>query len=103
MHSRISARLWGEMRRNADVLVRRAAQSRTHFLLQLAGADRVVSTPAALELSTRLGGNARAVVYDGAYHDVYHDPAGGEAAADLVQWLDERLEGGGGAGAATAV
>jgi alpha-beta hydrolase superfamily lysophospholipase len=103
VHSRMSARLWGEMRRNAGVLVRRAEQSRTHFLLQLAGADRVVSTPAALDLGTRLGGNARVVVYDDAYHDVYHDPAGGEAAADLVHWLGERLVGGVGAGAATAV
>jgi alpha-beta hydrolase superfamily lysophospholipase len=99
VHHRVSARLWGEMRRQAGVLGRRAEQSRTPFLVQLAGDDRVVSTRAARELATRLGGEARIVVYEDAYHDVYHDPAAGEAADDLVRWLGERLEAGGGAGA----
>jgi alpha-beta hydrolase superfamily lysophospholipase len=103
VHQRISARLWGEMRRQAGVLLRRAEQSRTPVLVQLAGDDRVVSTPAARELATRLGGKARVVVYEDAYHDVYHDPVSRAAGADLVQGLGEMLESAGGAGAAAAL
>lgn len=103
VHDRISARLWGEMRRQADVLVRRAGQSRTPFLVQLADDDRVVSTPAARELAARFGETARLVVYPHAFHDLYHDPAGGQAAADLVEWLGEKLGQEGSAGGAAAV
>lgn len=91
VHHRISARLWGEMRRQAGVLVRRAEQSRTPFLIQLAGDDLVVSTLAGRDLAARLPGNAHVILYEDAYHDLYRDPVAERATADLVQWLGERL------------
>jgi len=98
IHHRISARMWSEMRRNAAVLVRRANQSRVPALVQLAGDDRVVSTVAAREYARVLGEGARVVEYEGAFHDLYRDPLGEAAAADLVQWINGRLETEGGAG-----
>jgi len=103
LHQRISARLWSEMRSQARVLVRRAGQSRTSFLIQLPGDDRVVSTAASWEFSTGLGGEARVIEYEDAYHDLYRDPVADRAATDLASWLEERLEAGGGAGADVAV
>lgn len=98
-HHRVSVRMWNEMRQAAGVLMGRAGQSRVPTLLQLAGEDRVVSTAAARDLGNRLGGDCRIIEYEHAFHDLYHDPAGEAAAADLVRWLDDRLEVGGGAGA----
>ncbi|MDP2469944.1 MAG: lysophospholipase [Candidatus Palauibacterales bacterium] len=94
VHHRISARLWGEMRRQADVLVRRAGQTRVPVLVQLPGSDRVVSTPAGEDLARRLGGETRLIAYENAYHDLYHDPVADRAAADLVAWLNEHTGGG---------
>ena len=103
VHHRVSARLWGEMRRQADILVRRADQSRTPILVQLPGDDRVVSTAASRKLATRFGGDTRVIEYGHAYHDLYRDPAADEAATDLVRWIDEILAGRGGAEADAAV
>lgn len=103
LHHRISARLWSEMRKQASILLRRARQSRTAFLVQLPGDDRVVSTAASLEFSTRLGGETQVIEYEDAFHDLYRDPLADRAAMDLAQWIEARLEAGGGAGADVAV
>ncbi len=103
VHHRISARLWGEMRRQARILVRRADQSRTPFLIQLAGDDQVVSTQASRDFAARLAGNTRVIEYEDAFHDLYRDPVAERAATDLAKWLDERLDGGGSAAADVAV
>jgi alpha-beta hydrolase superfamily lysophospholipase len=98
IHHRVSARLWGEMRKHASIMTRRAEQSRTAFMVQLAGDDRVVSSRAGRDMASRLGGDTRIIEYEGAYHDLYRDPEGERAAADLVAWLDERLSAGRSAG-----
>ena len=103
LHHRISARLWSEMRRQASILMRRAGQSRTPFLIQLPGGDRVVSTAASRDFSNRLGGETRVIEYEDAYHDLYRDPVADRAATDLARWLVETLEAGRGAGANVAV
>ena len=87
IHQRISARLWGEMQRNADLLVRRAPQVRTPVLVQLPGEDHVVRTEAGRALATRFGGAVEMREYEGAFHDLYHDPASERALADLSTWL----------------
>lgn len=103
VHQRISARLWGEMQRHAAVLVRRASQSRTPMLIQIAGDDRVVSVEAGRDFVSRLGGKVRVREYDGAFHDLYHDPASDEALADLAEWLRGVVVDGGSAKARGAV
>lgn len=103
VHRRVSARLWGDMRRQAEILVRRAGQSRVPVLLQLPGDDRVVSASASRDLATRLGGDTEVIEYEDAYHDLYRDPAAAAAAADLARWIARILEDRGGAGAGTAL
>jgi alpha-beta hydrolase superfamily lysophospholipase len=94
VHHRISSRLWGEMRRNSAVLMRKAEQSRTPYLFQIPGDDRVVSSMASRELADRLGGESRVLEYDGAFQDLYHDAVGERASTDLVGWLRQRLDDG---------
>ena len=103
LHHRVSARLWGEMRRQAEILVRRADQTRTPILVQVSGDDRVVSAGACRDLASRFGGDTRVIEYEDAYHDLYRDPAADEAATDLVRWIDGILAARGGAGADAAV
>jgi alpha-beta hydrolase superfamily lysophospholipase len=87
VHQQISARLWGEMQRNAVLLVRRAPQVRTPVMVQLAGEDHVVRTEAGRALAARFGGPVETREYEGAFHDLFHDPASERALADLSAWL----------------
>lgn len=89
VHRRISARLWGEMQREARRL---RAEPRTDrpVLLQVAGDDRVVDADAVRELGARPGCRAEVRVYPEAFHDLYHDPEAPRALRDLVAWV-ERL------------
>jgi alpha-beta hydrolase superfamily lysophospholipase len=103
VHHRLSARLWGDMRRQAAILVRRADQTRTPILVQVSGDDRVVSAAACRELASRFGGDTRVIEYEDAYHDLYRDPAADRAASDLVRWIGDILAGRGGAGVDAAV
>lgn len=103
VHHRVSARLWGDMRRQAAILVRRADQTRTPILVQVSGDDRVVSAVACRELASRFGGDTRVIEYEDAYHDLYRDPSADEAASDLVRWIGDILVGRGGAGVDAAI
>lgn len=90
VHRRISARLWGEMQREARAL---EANPRTGkpVLLQVAGDDRVVDPEAVEALGRRLEPEARVRVYPPAYHDLYHDPEGPDALEDALAWIRSRL------------
>lgn len=90
VHDRISARMWGEMLREADAVVEMLDRLLHPVLLQVPGGDRVVDPDATLELAGRRAGLVEAVRYPEAYHDLYHDPAAGRALEDLVDWLDRR-------------
>jgi alpha-beta hydrolase superfamily lysophospholipase len=94
VHRRLSVRLWSEIRRAAALLLRRAEHTRVPFLLQLPGADRVVSSPASRAMASRLAGSVTVSDYPEAYHGLYHDPSSGTALGDLVEWLEPRLAGG---------
>lgn len=91
VHDRISARLWGEMQRAAEAVLEGAAGFDAPVLLQVAGDDRVVSSPAVIELADRLGPLAEIRRYPDAYHDLLHDPVADEAAADALAWIRERV------------
>jgi lysophospholipase len=88
VHHRISARLWGEMQRNAAILGDRAGQVRLPVLFQLPGDDRVVKSEASRVVAGRMAGNTDVRVYPGAFHALYHDPESEHGLSDLVAWLD---------------
>jgi len=87
VHSRISARLWGEMRRAATTLEGRAGELEFPVLFQVPGDDRVVDAAAVEQLADAVGERARVCRYEGAYHDLYHDPEGERAREDAAGWI----------------
>lgn len=93
VHRRISARLWGEMRRESRRLREDVARLDRPLLLQVPGSDRVVDSEATLRLARSLDGPVRVQAYPDAYHDLYHDPGAGKAVADAVAWVREALRG----------
>lgn len=92
VHRRISARLWGEMRRASARLLADANRLRVPVLLQLAGSDRVVSNSASRDFGARLAVRPEVIEYEGAYHALYSDPLAEQALADLSAWLERRLK-----------
>ncbi len=93
VHRRISARLWGEMRRESHRLREEVARLDRPLLLQVPGSDRVVDSEATLRLARTLDGPVRVREYPDAYHDLYHDPGAEEAVADAVAWVRNTLRG----------
>lgn len=87
VHDRISARLWGEMLRESRRLREEAGRTDRPVLLQLPGEDRVVDAEAARRLARELAGPVEVRGYPDAYHDLYHDPAAGQALADAAAWI----------------
>lgn len=102
VHDRISARLWGEMQRAAEAALEGADRVTEPVLLQVAGDDRVVSSPAVLELGERLGALAEVRRYPDAYHDLLHDPVAEEAVSDALEWILDRVRADGSEGPRTA-
>lgn len=98
VHDRISARLWGEMRRAADAVRDPAEPLGGPVLLQVAGDDRLVSSEAAEAAAEESGARIAVRRYPGAYHDLLHDPAAEAAARDALAWIRERLDLPGGRG-----
>lgn len=96
VHRRISARLWGEMLRASDALEERLDRLGHPVLFQLPGADRIVDTAASEALARRRSERVDVMRYPEAYHDLYHDPAGGRALDDAAAWLDQRADARGG-------
>lgn len=90
VHHRISARLWAEMRRSAATVRSEAARIAAPVLFQVPGDDRVVDPEAVVELAGSVGANARVRRYPGAYHALYHDPAGDRARDDAAGWILDR-------------
>ena len=103
VHHRLSARLWGEMRRHARTLVDRAGQSRVPLFVQVSGDDRVVDAAAARELADAFAGDTKVAEYEAAYHDLYRDPLADRATSELEAWIERRLEVAGGAQANAVV
>jgi len=97
VHHRISARLWGEMVRNARRLRERAVAIGVPLLFQLPGADRVVSSQAARDVALRVGARARILEYPEAFHALLHDPLAARVLADACEWIEACLRGEAGA------
>jgi alpha-beta hydrolase superfamily lysophospholipase len=57
-------------------------------------ADQVTAPSGSRDLVARAGATDRTLrLYDGLYHDVFHDPDGDKVAADVIAWLDAHAGG----------
>lgn len=87
VHQRISARLWGEMQREAR-RIREDPRTSRPVLLQVAGDDRIVDSDAVEDLGRRRPAGTEVRVYPRAFHDLYHDPDAPDALGDLLEWVE---------------
>lgn len=87
---RMTAGHWTELERERARLREAAPDLDLPILVQIAGDDRVVSTPATLALAERLP-DATVLTYPEAFHALHHDPASPRVLADLIAWTDARI------------
>lgn len=93
-HRRITARMWTELVRGANLAEEDAEAIGCALLFQLPGDDRIVSNAATQRLADRLSASSEVITYEGAFHDLYRDPMRDRASADLTRWLRDRIGGG---------
>ncbi len=64
---------------------------RIPLLFLLAGADRVVSTPASDTFARRVGELAEIASFPGLYHEVWNESASGPVYRRLFAWVEDRI------------
>jgi alpha-beta hydrolase superfamily lysophospholipase len=92
VHDRISPRLYFALNEARQRVLREARRLQVPALLLQGMGDRVVEPAGALEFNGAAPhGVARLLTYPGAYHELFNDPARGQAVKDLTGWLDAVL------------
>jgi alpha-beta hydrolase superfamily lysophospholipase len=92
VHDRISPRLYFALNEARQRVLREARRLQVPALLLQGMGDRVVEPAGALEFNGAAPhGVVRLLTYPGVYHEVFNDPARGQAVKDLAGWLDAVL------------
>ena len=86
VHRKISARLWSEMLRNVEAMAD-GDVGEVPVLFQIPADDRIVDSAATAALIRGRFPDADVREYEEAYHDLYFDPVGETAVADVVDWI----------------
>lgn len=91
-HDRISAGVYlGSLRTMSQVRAM-VGRVKTPTLLQMAEHDPITSTPAALEIFSRLGSEKKEkILYPGRKHEIYNDTGNEEVFTDLRNYLSANL------------
>lgn len=92
-HGKVRARLGHELLRTGPYLLARAGSITLPTLLQHGSADSIAAPEGSRVLFERLGGSDKTLkLYDGAYHEIYHDYGRETVIADLLAWLAAHTE-----------
>ncbi|HEY2806456.1 MAG TPA: alpha/beta hydrolase [Gemmatimonadales bacterium] len=92
-HEVMTPRAYTEAMATQALLREEAAKIHTPLFVALAGADRIVSTPAAERFTHLLAGDVSVRSYEGMYHNILHEPDRDRVLDDLGPWLDKTLAG----------
>ncbi len=87
VHNRMSVRSYFSLLEASDAALAAPEQVRVPVLMLLAGQDRIVSLPVARQWFDLLPGEKSFRMFDGAYHELHHEPVRDQALAAAVQWL----------------
>jgi alpha-beta hydrolase superfamily lysophospholipase len=88
VHERISPRLYFALNEARQRVLRDARRLQVPALVLQGMGDRVADPQGALDLHAAAPhGLMRLLTYPDAYHEVFNDPARGQAVADLLAWL----------------
>jgi len=69
-----------------------APRLKTPTLMQLAGADRVVSNDAARRFADSAGPAVELRVYDNLFHEMFLEPERDAVIAELIRWIADKLD-----------
>lgn len=87
VHHVASARWFGEIRRAQTRVIDAAPSLTTPTLMMVAGQDRVVSSPAALDFARAAGRAVEVRVYANLFHEMFLEPERDQVIADFTNWL----------------
>lgn len=89
-HEKISPKVYIGMLNGFKTVHDRAREIKLPVLMQLAGQDKVVSTPIAQEVMGYLPNEKNVLeIYPESYHEIYNDFDKNQAFSDLIQFLTE--------------
>jgi alpha-beta hydrolase superfamily lysophospholipase len=90
-HGRFTVRIGAEILRALRRIMARMEEVRVPLLILHGGADAVADLEGARELYARAASADKSLkIYDGLYHDLFHEPEKDLVLADLVEWLEAR-------------
>jgi acylglycerol lipase len=93
VHDRGTARLGSELMTTVKELHARAADLRVPLLIQHGDADRIAKIDGSREFVASAGVPDKELrIYPGGYHQLHNDLCADEVTADLVNWLEARLD-----------
>jgi alpha-beta hydrolase superfamily lysophospholipase len=76
-----------------EIVLSRAAECSLPLLILQAGEDRLAAVPATREFFNAASSPDKTLrLYDGLYHEVFNEPEQDRVLADLIAWLDARVE-----------
>ena len=90
-HGRFTVRIGAEILRAVRRITPRMEDVRVPLLILHASADAVADVEGSRELYARAGSADKGLkIYDGLYHDLFHEPEKDRVVADVVEWLEAR-------------
>ncbi len=90
-HGRFPVRIGAEILNACQQLSDDAEQLRLPILLLQGTGDLVVDPKGAEQLYARAGSSDKTLkLYDGVYHDLFHEPERAEITADVLEWLSHK-------------
>jgi acylglycerol lipase len=90
-HGRFTVRIGAEILRAVGRIAVRMEDVRVPLLILHASADAVADVEGARQLFARAGSADKGLkIYEGLYHDLFHEPEKDLVVADVVEWLEAR-------------
>ncbi len=91
-HRVMTPRAYRELRSAQAAVTAEGRHIGVPLLFLLAGDDRIASRPASEAFARSLGGDVTVRVYDGFFHELFHEPQRARVFRDAEQWLERVLE-----------
>ena len=94
-HGKVSTRLVRELLRQVEEVSARFDEIRLPLLVMHGADDRMTDPQGSRTLYTQVSAEDKTLkIYDGLYHEIFHEPVRQEIFAEMSTWLTQRLAAG---------
>lgn len=91
-HGRFPVRMGAEILRAVRLVGGRMEQLQTPLLILHGSGDAVADPEGASQLHARAGSADKTLkIYEGLYHDLFHEPEREQVLSDVLQWIEARI------------